>query len=277
MAWTLTEDHETFLAQADGFLRNDPIANTVPLTVIEAMRMHGHHESALFGWWTDRGPVEGTFIQTGSRPLLLSPMPERAAQELADTLAKRGATVPGVNGTPVIAEAFSATWTNRTGTTPHVAMRERLYRLDRLHVPTPPPDGAARPAESTDRELVVDLFASFSQEIGNKHSRVDMAAIDAALTAGRFALWETAGRPVALAGRKPIIAGTARVGPVFTPPEHRRHGYGAAVTAAVTRMAQDAGATDVVLFTDLANQTSNNIYQHLGYRPVHDGTVITFT
>jgi predicted GNAT family acetyltransferase len=68
-----------------------------------------------------------------------------------------------------------------------------------------------------------------------------------------------------------------RVAPVYTPPEHRRRSYGGAVTAAVSRAALDGGATDVVLYTDLANPTSNSVYQRLGYRPVHDRMVLAFT
>lgn len=40
--------------------------------------------------------------------------------------------------------------------------------------------------------------------------------------------------------------------------------------------ALDAGATDVVLFTDLANPSSNALYQRLGYRPVQDRIVLSF-
>jgi predicted GNAT family acetyltransferase len=68
----------------------------------------------------------------------------------------------------------------------------------------------------------------------------------------------------------------ARIGPVYTPPEHRRRGFGAMATAAVTEAALEAGARDVVLFTDLANPTSNGIYQELGYRPVTDRLVLAF-
>jgi RimJ/RimL family protein N-acetyltransferase len=39
---------------------------------------------------------------------------------------------------------------------------------------------------------------------------------------------------------------------------------------AVSQAALDAGARDVVLFTDLANATSNALYQRIGYRPVAD-------
>ena len=69
----------------------------------------------------------------------------------------------------------------------------------------------------------------------------------------------------------------SRVAPVYTPPEHRANGYGSAVTAAVSQHVMNAGATSVVLFTDLANPTSNSIYQKIGYRPVYDSTELEFT
>lgn len=78
-----------------------------------------------------------------------------------------------------------------------------------------------------------------------------------------------------MAGRNQA-AGVARVGPVYTPTDHRRLGYGAAVTAACTRDALDRGVDAVVLFTDLANPTSNAIHQQIGYRPVRDQSVIRF-
>jgi predicted GNAT family acetyltransferase len=62
----------------------------------------------------------------------------------------------------------------------------------------------------------------------------------------------------------------SRIGPVYTPPEHREHGYASAVTAAAAAWALAAGACHVVLFTDLANPVSNSIYPRLGFRPVHD-------
>ena len=81
-------------------------------------------------------------------------------------------------------------------------------------------------------------------------------------------LWRDGrGAVVSLAARRPLVAGSARVGPVYTPPPARGHGYGSAVTAAATRSILDEGAVPV-LFTDLANPTSNKIYQQIGYRPV---------
>jgi predicted GNAT family acetyltransferase len=67
-----------------------------------------------------------------------------------------------------------------------------------------------------------------------------------------------------------------RVAPVYTPADHRRQGWASAVTAAVSQAVLDEGAREVVLFTDLANPTSNSIYQRLGYRPMTDRAVLRF-
>lgn len=64
------------------------------------------------------------------------------------------------------------------------------------------------------------------------------------------------------------VGGTARAG---------RHGFGAAATTAATRNALNAGAAEVVLFTDLANPTSNALYPRLGYRPIEDRAVVEFS
>ncbi|WP_436840003.1 GNAT family N-acetyltransferase [Streptomyces althioticus] len=50
----------------------------------------------------------------------------------------------------------------------------------------------------------------------------------------------------------------------------RGRGYGAAVTAAVSQAARDAGAEHVLLFTDLANPASNSLYRRIGFQPVSD-------
>ncbi len=61
----------------------------------------------------------------------------------------------------------------------------------------------------------------------------------------------------------------ARIGPVYTPAQHRRRGYAGAAVAQVSQALLDEGAR-VCLFTDQANPTSNHIYTELGFRPVVD-------
>ena len=100
--------------------------------------------------------------------------------------------------------------------------------------------------------------------------------VDDQLSYRGYTLWERDGQPVSLAGLTRQVAGQVRVGPVYTPPGHRGRGYGGAVTWTVSQAARDAGAGQVLLFTDLANPTSNALYQRLGYQPVADRLVLAF-
>jgi hypothetical protein len=67
-----------------------------------------------------------------------------------------------------------------------------------------------------------------------------------------------------------------RIGPVYTPPDRRRRGYGSAVTAAVSAAELAAGRQFCFLYTDLANPTSNKIYMDIGYEPVCDAVDYAF-
>jgi predicted GNAT family acetyltransferase len=92
----------------------------------------------------------------------------------------------------------------------------------------------------------------------------------------RFVLWQADGAPVSMAMLRAPAADVSRIGPVFTPRNRRGRGYGSAVTAAAAELAHSSGTADVVLFADLANPTSNAIYQRIGFEPVVDSLTINF-
>ncbi len=149
-------------------------------------------------------------------------------------------------------------------------MQQRVYRLGTLDPPAAV-GGSARPARAADRRLLVAWLDRFQAEATpNRAGETSAATVDRRLPGGQLWLWCAGGRRLSLAGHSAAVAGVARVAPVSTPPEHRRHGYGAAITAAATAAALLEGARDVILYTDLGNPTSNSIYQAVGYRPDHD-------
>ena len=81
---------------------------------------------------------------------------------------------------------------------------------------------------------------------------------------------------MSFAGAVASSPGITRVGPVYTPPEHRRRGYATALVAAWTSELLRRGARRCMLFTDHANPTSNSIYQAVGYRPAGDSLLLDF-
>lgn len=287
MGWSLSTDVHEFLAEAGRFLRADPVEHTVQLvstaTLVESPHAFGDHEP-LFGWWRpgsgDAGAGAGTgagtgagvravAVRTGSYPLLLTRMPEPAAGLLADLVADRQPSLQAVSGPAETARAFGAAWEWHTGSGGEVTLRQRLYRLDNLMTPDPQPPGAARVATGDDRDLVMSWGEAFHQDVFGAGT-VNRALVDDRIGYGGLVLWEADGCPVAMAAHTRVAAGVARIVGVYTPPEHRGKGFGSAATAAATRAAIRAGAQEVVLFTDLANPTSNAIYQRIGFRPVSD-------
>ena len=166
-----------------------------------------------------------------------------------------------------------------TGQAPTVDSEERLYRLATLHAPNDV-TGGSRLAAEADRRLLVDWVEQFLVETFT-HNRDDAAGerfVDTANRVGdRFVLWDVDGTPVSMAMLRAAAVGVSRIGPVFTPLRQRGHGYGSAVTAAAAELARRSGTPDVVLFADLANPTSNAIYQRIGFEPVTDSVRIDFS
>ncbi|WP_239001099.1 GNAT family N-acetyltransferase [Jiangella asiatica] len=138
--------------------------------------------------------------------------------------------------------------------------------------------GLVRPGTSNDLDLLVAWIEAFTAETGvPAQPRPSVVAIvEQRLTQGRVHLWDDAG-PVSYVGTSPVIAGVVRIGPVYTPPDHRGRGYASALVSRVSQAALDAGASRCMLYTDLANPTSNRIYAAIGYRPVADVTAYAFT
>jgi GNAT superfamily N-acetyltransferase len=274
MSWTTTVDPEAFLAAAAAFLHADPARNSVVLTRVETMRERPA-EDALLGWWQANAAVAGAFMHTPPYPAALTAMPASAAAALADTVAALERPLPGVNGDQGACDAFAAAWSARTGARARVFRRMRLHRLDALIPPDPAPPGRPLVAAPEHRNLVVAWYEACAAEIDEPSGDVS-PQVDDRLAHGGITLWLVDAAPVSLAGVTCTVAGVARVAPVYTPPEHRGRGYGAAATAAVTRAAVDAGVRDLLLYTDLANPTSNRLYARLGYRPVEDSVVLLF-
>jgi hypothetical protein len=198
-----------------------------------------------------------------------------AVDALAEALA--GDPLPGVSAPREVAEGFAAGWTARTGRRARRAMVERIFRLSAVHEPRPAP-GRMRPAERADRALLIAWIEAFTLEALGK-SEDAAPGVDRWLEhrGRRLWLWEDGDVRVSLCGAGGETAHGIRIGPVYTPPEHRGHGYAGNLVAGVSQLLLDEGRQFVTLFTDFANPTSNRIYQDIGYEPVADFEVIDFT
>ena len=135
-----------------------------------------------------------------------------------------------------------------------------------------------RRASEADRPLLEAWIAAFQREaMGEANPTGIEKAVTRWLTSpSRFlALWEDT-EPVAMAGATGPTPNGIRIDPVYTPPARRKRGYASALVAALSQAQLDAGRRFCFLFTDLANPTSNHIYQQFGYEPVVDIAELRF-
>ena len=278
MVWEITHDVGAFHAAAGAYLAADPVRNTVLLTVAATVQSQGPHAyggdvPARFGWWraTD-GVVTGAFVHTPPHRLLLGPMPDSIAWALVRDCHSSGPAVSGVSGGARTVQSVAQEWAARGGSW-SVHREQRCYQLGELAWSQPRPAGAARTAEAADVPLVARWFEEFGEAIGEGGTDVRTQAGNR-VASGRLILWEADGAPVSMAGFTTIVAGQCRVAPVYTPHELRGRGYAGAATCAASEAVRAAGAERVLLFTDLANPTSNSLYQRLGYYPVEDSLVV---
>lgn len=308
-------DPAVFAHQVQAFIRHDPIGCNVLATNLDTAVRRGLPQGALWivvhdgvRPGTDSAPTgsrpgisrAGTDIVlagmvTLSHPLWLTPVtaggvsgphsrPERLTEHVVTALARAlatdplgpGRTLPGVRGTIGSARPFAQAWQRLTGRRFTLQMAQRMYQLTELVEPAWVP-GTARAAAPGDLDLCVDWMHAFRDETMPYEPVSEVRRIvQHRIAAGQLTLWLAQDRPVALAGTSATVAGVARIGPVYTPPERRRHGFGSAVTAAATRVGFAAGARRCMLIADLANPTSNAVYQKLGYRPAGDAADYAF-
>jgi predicted GNAT family acetyltransferase len=201
-----------------------------------------------------------------------------AIPALAADLDRGRVHVPGITAPVEVARAFAGLWSERRGVASQRTIAERVYRAERIVAPRDV-RGSTRIATSADRAILVEWVGAFLAEALERSDEDEIVAVvDGALRTGTrvYYLWEHDGRPVSMAGVTGPTPNGIRVGPVYTPPGDRGHGFASAVTAAASQAQLDQGRRFVFLFTDLANPTSNRIYQAIGFEPVIDVDMWSF-
>jgi predicted GNAT family acetyltransferase len=256
-----------FAAQVRVLLDADP-ANNVLATVLLGMLQRQHGDPPpLFAYGTDgRGVVGAAALRVPPRPMLCTALDAPAATGLLGVWLPEDPHPVGVNALAGTARLVAREWERRTGGRARVRTRMALHALSAVVDPPRPGPGRLVAAAPERQEMLVTWWRAFAAEAGVFGADAG-AAVAHRLARGDLWLWENAaGAPVSLVGVNPAVAGVVRVGPVYTPPEHRSRGYASAAVAQASRNALGAGARSCMLFTDLANPTSNRIYADVGYR-----------
>jgi RimJ/RimL family protein N-acetyltransferase len=215
----------------------------------------------------DQERVVAVALRAPPWPMICSGLDPNAADPLISSWLNHDPELNGVNSLASTARALAAAWRDRTGGRTQCRTSMALHSLELVTDPPRPGPGGLVRASRDQRDLLTAWWSDFAREAGVFGGGADASnAVRARLEHGGLWLWERGGTPVSMVASNPSVAGVVRLGPVYTPPEHRRRGYAGAAVAAVSRRALQDGARTCMLFTDLANPTSNKIYSEVGYR-----------
>lgn len=286
LVFTATSDSREAKAWFTPLIEREPLALSVIASVSDSL-VADPGRFADPRWWAGReggapgidGAVVAAFMHTPPHALHVGWATPEQARQLAGQLAQETYEPGGVGGDKHAAAAFAQEWVAARGGQAVTRMELGVFDLPaaaelRFEVP-----GHARPAQAGDLDLVDGWMESFRAEVepdGAGPTTRRGPSLASAVADGRVLLWQTKGCAVSMAYASPPNGGVVRISGVWTPLEHRRRGYASAVVAGLSQ-SQAAAGHRCLLYTDLANPTSNAIYQAIGYRRIGDHVTIDFT
>jgi ribosomal protein S18 acetylase RimI-like enzyme len=267
-----SEDPALVLESAGEFLSSEPVLHNLILSILHSRVVQG--DPGRY-WVAFRGEkAVGVVVQSPLEfPATLAPMEPQTVLAMVDAIAEAGVALPGVNGDAATAASFAGQWSERRKSAATPFQGTRLYELLELGE-VPRVEGQLRQAGASDRSLMILWTRAFQDEIGESANDTELR-VDRALAAGQLWLWDQNKETTSMAVAREPAQGVVRLSGVYTPPEKRKHGYAAACVHALSKHLRASGYR-CMLYTDLANPTSNSIYRRIGYRAISEAVRYRF-
>jgi predicted GNAT family acetyltransferase len=275
----LLVDPDAFLAEAGPLLLADEARNNLILGVTGTLLVSPDRFSEKRFWVaTDGGETVAAAMRTAPYNLLLArPRDQAALEALAAGIEEE---LPGIVAAHPEVDDFTRIWTRTHEVEPRILRNQGIFALERV-APVPRARGASRVATREDEPLLLDWMLAFGLEVleeGDPGRAVASAIVVHRLAAddSGFLLWEDGGDVVSLSGWGGPTPNGVRIGPVYTPPHLRGRGFATALVAELSQTLLDRGRRFCFLYTDLANPTSNAIYERIGYVRVAESAMVAF-
>ncbi len=202
-----------------------------------------------------------------------------AIHSLVEELTYKKVEIPGILGFKEGALKFAQLWAEKNNIAYHLDMHERIYQLKIVNPATLGPH-VFEPATRADSQLIFEWTKAFIKEALTENSPDEQSTlqknIENAIERKMTYFLKVNDESVSMAKKAGTTPNGQTINAVYTPPEKRRKGYGTEVVAKLSKKILDEGKKYCYLFTDLANPTSNKIYQKIGYQPVIDIDVYLF-
>jgi len=280
MITTTYRTADEFLEHAAPALEKNEAANNLILGMSLRLKdsPHTFGTAPFFAAVTDRQRVMLAAVMTPPYKIVLSSDTDDygdAVTAFTKNLLSLHLPVPGVMAASALAANFAEKWSKIAKVKCRDGMRQRIYELRKVN----PPQwalGAMRLATRSDVDLAEQWAIAFNNEaIGTPADNL-RGLVERKIEARELYVWMDGSSTVSMAATTRPTRHGVGVNLVYTPPQSRGKGYASSCVAALSQLQLDSGYQFCVLYTDLANPTSNSIYQKIGYMPVCDSDEYVF-
>jgi len=279
------ENIEMFIDLVFEFLIEHEAENNILFAILNALKKDPHRYGDIIPdliTVTKDGELKQVSIRTPPYNQLLSYTNDLTTIDaLINKLIEKDMEIPGVLGFKEGVTKFASIWCEKKNFNQNLMMNERVYKLESVAEETLGDKELIIADESHEeivlkwtKEFILEAFAESSTEREMIESH--MKQRQKSIKENRIFLLFDDGRPISMAQKAGKTPNGNLVNLVYTPPSLRRKGYATECVAKLSKYLLDEGNKYCFLFTDLANPTSNSIYQKIGYRPIIDFDQIEF-
>ncbi|MDG0878644.1 GNAT family N-acetyltransferase [Bacillus paranthracis] len=266
------EEIVNFKEEVTPFLEKNEQENNLILGVLQMV-----HQPIFMGIAKQGEEIAVVFLQTEEKKQIIvatSEIAEEDIVELAKKLAEVYPNVPGLIGNKKIVQRLAeeiAVLVNKKTT---VAMEQGIYELKQVKKKWNG-DEVFREVNSDELTLIEQWIYQFCEDVNLPTTKEEAKqTAHTLITNHRLFGLEVDGKLVSVAAKTRPTKNNITVNFVYTPKEERKKGYASNCVAALSQRMLDEGYKTTTLYTDLANPTSNKIYQEIGYEQIAESVLI---
>ncbi|MCH4568802.1 GNAT family N-acetyltransferase [Bacillus sp. ES1-5] len=266
------EEILTFKEEVTPFLEKNEQENNLILGVLQMVQ-----QPIFMGVAKQREEITVVFLQTEEKKQIIvatSEIAEEDIVELAKKFTKVYSNVPGLIGNKKIVQKLAEEIAVLENKKTNVAMEQGVYALQQVKKKWNE-DGAFREIGSDELPLIEQWIYQFCEDVRLPTTKEEAKQTAHTLITNRrlFGL-DVDGQLVSVAAKTRPTTNNITVNFVYTPKEGRKKGYASSCVAALSQRMLDEGYKTTTLYTDLANPTSNKIYQEIGYEQIAESVLI---
>ncbi|EOO38204.1 GNAT family N-acetyltransferase [Bacillus mycoides] len=266
------EEILNFTEEVKPFLEKNEQENNLILGVLQMVQ-----EPIFIGVAKQEEEIAAVFLQTEEKKQIIVATSEISAvaiKELAKELTKVYPHIPGLIGNKKIVQKLAEEIAVLENKKTNVAMEQGIYELKQVKKKWNG-DGIFREVSSDELTLIEQWIYQFCEDVKLPTTKEEAKQTAHTLITNRclFGL-EVDGKIVSVAAKTRPTTNNITVNFVYTPKEARKKGYASSCVAALSQRMLDEGYKTTTLYTDLANPTSNKIYQEIGYEKIMESVLI---